>query len=78
MFGKNRLIATILALRSRYFDTFFSSSHLNEDKIKYAEAHDADLEDPECFSPYTRRKAMLFYLCSYIIKFNRDEDFLND
>jgi len=40
MFGKNRLIATILALRSRYFEAFFSSSHLSEDKQKYTEVHE--------------------------------------
>ena len=78
IFGKNRLIATILGLRSRYFEMFFSSSHLSEDKLRYEEVKENDLEDPECFSIYARRRALLFYLCSYIIKFHRDEDFLND
>lgn len=36
-FGKNRLIATILALRARYFEQFFTTS-LSDDKAKYEEA----------------------------------------
>jgi hypothetical protein len=72
VFGKNRLIATILALRARYFDLFFLSSHLTDDKQKYEEVKDNELEDPDYFSQYARRRAILFYLCSYIIKFNRD------
>lgn len=77
LFGKNRLIATILALRARYFDQFFTGS-LNDDKARYEEAKENDLEDPDFFSDYARRRALLFYLTSYIIKFNRDEFFLND
>ncbi len=77
IFGKNRLIATILGLRSRYFEQFFTSN-LNDDKIKYEEAKEKDLEDPEYFSEYARKRVILFYLTSYIIKFNKDESFLND
>lgn len=76
-FGKNRLIATILALKARYFEQFFTTS-LSDDKTKYEEAKENDLQDPECFSEYARRRAILFYLTSYIIKFNRDELFLSD
>lgn len=37
-FGKNRLIASILSLRSRYFDEFFSSSESHIDKQLYLDA----------------------------------------
>ena len=77
IFGKNRLIATILALRARYFDLFFSS-HLNDDKGLYETAKDSDIENPEYFSPFARKRAILFYLTSYILKFNNDPTFLND
>lgn len=71
VFGKNRLIATILALRGRYFEQFFTGS-LSDDRAKYEEAKENDLQDPECFSEYARRRAILFYLTSYVLKFNRD------
>ncbi len=44
-FGKNRLIASILALRGRYFDEFFgSSSGCQMDKQVYLDAKELDLE----------------------------------
>ena len=33
---------------------------------------------PDLFSPFARRRAVLFYLASYIIKFNKDENFLSN
>lgn len=78
MFGKNRLIATILNLRARYFDLFFSPTHLSDDKTNYETAKDDDIENPDYFHDMARKRAILFYLSSYIIKFNKDESFLND
>lgn len=76
-FGKNRLIATILALRSKYFDEFFNDAR-SIDKDIYNEAKELDLESLEIFSPETRKRAMLFYACSYLMKYYEDEDFLNE
>jgi hypothetical protein len=36
-FGKNRLIATILSMRSRYFEEFFKDARV-DDKEKYIDA----------------------------------------
>lgn len=76
-FGKNRLIATILTLRARYFEEFFSGVR-SQDKEIYIEAKEQMLEKPDLFDDSTRRRALLFYLTSYLMKYNEDEDFLND
>jgi hypothetical protein len=76
-FGKNRLIATILTLRARFLDEFFSSAR-TQDKEIYMEAKEQELEKHDLFSPLTRRRALLFYLTSYLMKYCLDDDFLND
>ena len=76
-FGKNRLIATILNMRARYFDEFFKDARV-DDKDKYIDAKENDLENSELFCESTRKKALLFYLCSYVTKYSFDENFLSD
>lgn len=46
IFGKTRLITTILSIRDRYFEQFFAHAHLADDKNKYEEVNDNDIEDP--------------------------------
>lgn len=43
----------------------------------YESAKEDEVMNPDFFSPFARRRAVLFYLASYILKFNKDENFLN-
>lgn len=36
------------------------------------------MENSELFCESTRKKALLFYLCSYVTKYSYDENFLSD
>jgi len=46
--------------------------------MKYTDAKEIELENFNLFHPGTRRKAILYYICSYVIKFHADSDFLAD
>lgn len=76
-FGKNRLIATILALRAKYFDRFFSNLSY-DDKEAYIDASEKNLEKADLFNVATRKRALLFYIASYLIKFHFDDKFLEE
>lgn len=66
-YGKSRLISTILNLRDRYFQIFFEE--IPEDAETYSSITEADFEKKGLFSQVSKRRAIVFYLVSYIYKF---------
>lgn len=68
-FGKNRLIATILSIREKFSDQFFND--LGEDMSRYNSIgpNFEHLSKPNYFSENAFKRAQLFYMVSYVLKF---------
>lgn len=69
-FGKNRLISTIISMRERFFDKFFSNlPQKQHNKYKESGYDQKHMKFPKYFSDQTRRQAQLYYLINYTLKF---------